>query len=86
MRKPSPEPSPSTVRENEELGEEGEGEGEGVIKGAEVEEVVFYCKAGVRSRAAARLAGGEGGWSGVRVGEYAGSWDEWVGRGGEVER
>jgi len=45
-------------------------------------EVVFYCKAGVRSRAAARMAR-EAGW-GVEggVGEYAGSWDEWVGRGG----
>ncbi|KAF2262165.1 Rhodanese-like protein, partial [Lojkania enalia] len=42
-------------------------------------EVVFYCKAGVRSRAAgvlARQAGYE------RVGEYRGSFLEWVDRGG----
>lgn len=45
--------------------------------------VVFYCKAGVRSRAAAALAR-EGGWEGV--GEFPGSWLEWEGRGGEVER
>lgn len=45
--------------------------------------VVFYCKAGVRSRAAAALAS-EGGWG--PVGEFPGSWLEWEGRGGEVER
>ena len=53
------------------------GEGEGV------EEVIFYCKAGVRSRAAARMARE---WGGVRVGEMKGGWMEWEGRGGEVER
>lgn len=52
----------------------------------EVAEVVFYCKAGVRSRTAARLAGGEGGWEGVRVGDWGGGWLEWEGKGGEVER
>jgi rhodanese-related sulfurtransferase len=51
----------------------------------DVREVVFYCKAGVRSRAAARLARGWEG-EGVRVGEYKGSWVEWVGRGGVVEQ
>ncbi|MCJ1402887.1 hypothetical protein MMC11_006108 [Xylographa trunciseda] len=45
-------------------------------------ELVFYCKAGVRSRVAARMAR-EAGW---KAGEYAGSWDDWVGRGGGVER
>ncbi|KAI0404592.1 Rhodanese-like domain-containing protein [Xylaria palmicola] len=45
--------------------------------------VVFYCKAGVRSRAAAGFAR-EAGWT--DVGEYPGSWLEWSGRGGEVER
>ena len=43
-------------------------------------EVVFYCKAGVRSRAAAELAKGAG-WK--DVGEYPGSWMEWEKRGGE---
>ncbi|KAK8172708.1 Rhodanese-like domain-containing protein [Phyllosticta citrichinensis] len=37
-------------------------------------EVVFYCKAGVRSRAAATLAR-QAGY--VNVGEYPGSWLDW---------
>jgi rhodanese-related sulfurtransferase len=47
-------------------------------------EVVFYCKAGVRSRAAARLAA-QAGFGGTRA-EFPGSWNEWEGRGGRVER
>ncbi|MCJ1444955.1 MAG: hypothetical protein MMC23_005459 [Stictis urceolatum] len=64
----------------------------GFEKPGEGDEVVFYCKAGVRSRAAAgmitmRGSGDESaGWEGVNVGEYPGSWVEWEGRGGEVER
>ncbi|KAF7931483.1 uncharacterized protein EAE98_004219 [Botrytis deweyae] len=50
--------------------------------GKEVE-CVFYCKAGVRSRAAAQIAKGNG-WR--KVGEFEGSWGEWSGKGGEVER
>ncbi|RYP06001.1 hypothetical protein DL765_009649 [Monosporascus sp. GIB2] len=46
-------------------------------------ELLFYCKAGVRSRAAAGVAR-DAGWS--RVGEYPGSWSEWFARGGKVER
>ncbi|CAJ2514251.1 Uu.00g023700.m01.CDS01 [Anthostomella pinea] len=46
-------------------------------------ELVFYCKAGVRSRAAAAIAR-DAGWK--RVGEYPGSWVEWSGKGGKVER
>ncbi|TIC99875.1 Thiosulfate sulfurtransferase RDL2, mitochondrial [Colletotrichum higginsianum] len=45
-------------------------------------ELVFYCKAGVRSRAAATLAK-EAGWT--RVGEYPGSFLDWQKHGGEVE-
>ncbi|PMD23193.1 Rhodanese-like protein [Hyaloscypha hepaticicola] len=45
-------------------------------------EVVFYCKAGVRSRAAAELAR-QAGWE--KVGEYSGSWMDWEKRGGEKE-
>ncbi|KAI0871532.1 Rhodanese-like domain-containing protein [Hypoxylon argillaceum] len=45
--------------------------------------VVFYCKAGVRSRAAAGLAR-EAGWE--DVGEYPGSWREWAAKGGDVEQ
>lgn len=47
------------------------------------QEVVFYCKAGVRSRAAAGLAKSAG-WS--KVGEYPGSWLDWAEKGGKVER
>jgi rhodanese-related sulfurtransferase len=46
-------------------------------------EVVFYCRAGVRSRAAAGLAR-DAGWT--KVGEYPGSWLDWFVRGGKVER
>ncbi|KAF2817440.1 Rhodanese-like protein [Mytilinidion resinicola] len=46
-------------------------------------EVVFYCKAGVRSAAAAQLAR-QGGWE--RVGEYRGSWLDWERRGGKIEK
>ncbi|RYP91374.1 hypothetical protein DL770_002514 [Monosporascus sp. CRB-9-2] len=46
-------------------------------------ELLFYCKAGVRSRAAAGGAR-DAGWA--RVGEYPGSWSEWFARGGKVER
>ena len=53
------------------------GEGHGV------DEVVFYCKAGIRSRAAARMARE---WAGVRVGDMRGGWLEWEERGGDVER
>ncbi|RMZ81064.1 hypothetical protein DV738_g2350, partial [Chaetothyriales sp. CBS 135597] len=47
-------------------------------------EVVFFCKAGVRSAAAARLAAQAG--FGGSVGEFPGSWNEWVERGGEVQK
>lgn len=46
-------------------------------------ELVFYCKAGVRSRGAAGLAK-DAGWT--KVGEFPGSWVEWYEKGGKVER
>jgi rhodanese-related sulfurtransferase len=49
-------------------------------------EVVFYCKAGVRSRAAARMAAQAEPMFGGKVGEFPGSWLEWEGRGGKAER
>lgn len=64
----------------EDVGEDG---AEGKEEGKRVEEVIFYCKAGVRSRAAARMARE---WVGIRVGDMTGGWVEWEGRGGEVER
>jgi rhodanese-related sulfurtransferase len=48
------------------------------------DEVIFYCKAGVRSRAAAQLASQAG--FGGKIGEFPGSWVEWEGNGGAVER
>ena len=51
--------------------------------GGGVEEVIFYCKAGVRSRAAARMARE---WQGVKVGDMKGGWMEWSASGGKVER
>jgi rhodanese-related sulfurtransferase len=43
---------------------------------------VFFCKAGVRSKAAAELAR-QAGWG--KTGEYKGSWLDWEGKGGEKE-
>ena len=62
-------------------GEAGYGKEGGEGKG--VGEVIFYCKAGVRSRAAARMARE---WEGIKAGDMKGGWTEWEGRGGEVER
>jgi rhodanese-related sulfurtransferase len=45
--------------------------------------VVFYCKAGVRSRGAAGIAR-DAGWT--KVGEYPGSWMDWFEKNGKVER
>ncbi|KAL3428386.1 rhodanese-like domain-containing protein [Phlyctema vagabunda] len=55
----------------------------GFQRPAQDTEVVFYCKAGVRSRAAAELAG-QAGWT--NVAEYPGSWLDWERNGGEKER
>lgn len=46
-------------------------------------EIVFYCKAGVRSRAAAGLARAAG-WA--NVGEYPGSWMDWAAKGGKIDK
>lgn len=51
----------------------------GFDRPAQDQEVVFYCKAGVRSRAAAELAR-QAGWA--KVGEYQGSWLDWEKKGG----
>jgi rhodanese-related sulfurtransferase len=48
-------------------------------------EMVFYCKAGVRARAAAQLAV-QAGYDPARIGVYEGSWLDWEKRGGKVER
>lgn len=46
-------------------------------------ELVFYCKAGVRSSAAAQLAQQIGY---KNVSEYRGSWLDWQKNGGKTER
>lgn len=92
-----PEVDVTAAAEGEEAEEEGDSDSSRGATGKEkdkraagedgrVREVVFYCKAGVRSRAAARLAAGEGGWKGVRIGDLGGGWMEWERRGGGVER
>ena len=48
-------------------------------------DIVFYCKAGVRARAAAELAV-QAGYDSERVGVYDGSWLDWAKNGGKVER
>lgn len=50
------------------------------------DEVVFYCRSGVRSRAAAQMVADLWGCEGIKVSEFPGSWTEWESRGGEVER
>ncbi|KAG8627135.1 hypothetical protein KVT40_004618 [Elsinoe batatas] len=46
-------------------------------------DTVFYCRAGVRSKAASELAKRAGYSS---VGDYAGSWLDWTAKGGKVVR
>lgn len=48
-------------------------------------DVVFYCRAGVRAKTAANLAV-QAGYDAGRIGVYEGSWLDWEGRGGKVER
>lgn len=48
------------------------------------DEVVFFCKAGVRSKAAAKMAQ-QGGFGG-KTAEYPGSWLDWVKSGGQVQK
>lgn len=48
-------------------------------------ELVFYCKAGVRARAAAEMAV-KAGYEPERIGVYDGSWLDWERRGGRKVR
>ncbi|KEZ40984.1 Uncharacterized protein SAPIO_CDS7004 [Scedosporium apiospermum] len=50
--------------------------------GPDAPELVVFCKAGVRARAAAELARSAGY---NKVGDYAGSWLDWSAKGGKVE-
>lgn len=47
--------------------------------------LVFYCKAGVRAKAAAQLAV-QAGYDPEKVGVYEGSWLDWEKKGGRVEK
>ncbi|KAF5582118.1 heat shock 67B2 [Fusarium pseudoanthophilum] len=55
----------------------------GFQRPAKNKELVFYCKAGVRARAAAQLAH-HAGWD--KIGDYAGSWLDWEAQKGPVEK
>ena len=81
------QPQPQPHKEDGETKQEDRGgkeeHGKEANPSSAVDEVIFYCHAGVRSRAAARMARE---WKGVRVGDMRGGWAEWEGRGGEVER
>lgn len=48
-------------------------------------DMVFYCKAGVRAKTAAQLAV-QAGYDPARVGVYEGSWLDWSGKGGKVQK
>lgn len=52
----------------------------------ESDEVIFYCKAGVRSRQAALLAGQARPLFGGKIGNYSGSWLDWEQNNGKVEK
>lgn len=58
----------------------------GFDRPGEKDEVIFYCKAGVRSRQAALLAGQARPLFGGKVGNYNGSWLDWEKNGGKVEK
>jgi len=58
----------------------------GFQRPGENDEVIFYCKAGVRSRQAALLAGQARPLFGGKVGNYNGSWLDWEKHGGRVEK
>lgn len=58
----------------------------GFPRPGEGDEVIFYCKAGVRSRQAALLAGQARPTFGGKIGNYPGSWVDWEKNGGKIER
>lgn len=58
----------------------------GFPRPGEKDEVIFYCKAGVRSRQAALLAGQARPMFGAKIGNYNGSWLDWEKNGGKVEK
>ncbi|TPX14971.1 uncharacterized protein E0L32_004801 [Thyridium curvatum] len=65
------------------IGEEEFEDKFGFPRPSQDQELVFYCKAGVRSRAAAGLAR-QSGWK--NLGEYPGSWVDWESHGGKTQK
>ena len=55
----------------------------GFVKPPTDKEVIFYCKSGVRSSAAAQFALQQGY---KKVGEYRGSWLDWEKHGGAASK
>lgn len=55
----------------------------GFSKPSEEKELIFYCRAGVRSSAAAQLAQQQGY---KHISEYRGSWLDWEKNGGPIAR
>lgn len=58
----------------------------GFPRPSEQDEVIFYCKAGVRSRQASLLAGQARPTFGGKIGNYLGSWVDWEKNGGKSEK
>ncbi|KAJ5142772.1 uncharacterized protein N7515_001559 [Penicillium bovifimosum] len=54
-------------------------------EGGEPAQMVFYCKAGVRAKAAAQMAV-QAGYDPATIGVYMGSWLDWERNGGKVEK
>lgn len=79
--------SPAAVKGFEEARDEkkaedvlGDDDGEAVV-----DEVLFYCKSGVRSKTASHMGALEIGWPNVQCGDMKGGWLEWAAKGGKVE-
>ncbi|KAL9600041.1 MAG: hypothetical protein Q9219_003411 [cf. Caloplaca sp. 3 TL-2023] len=70
---------PGSAGQVEEAKEDGK-------SGEEVDEVVFYCRVGVRSKVAMQMALGDGGWEGVKVSHYEPGMIGWEQKGGPIER
>lgn len=58
----------------------------GFPRPSEQDEVIFYCRSGVRSRQAALFAGQARPMFGGKLANYTGSWLDWEKNGGKAER
>lgn len=78
-------PSTGVVKDAGEPGDAKKAE-EGSGDEAVVDEVLFYCRSGVRSKSASHMAALEIGWPNVQCGDMKGGWLEWAAKGGKVEK